>query len=127
MKPGEDDEPIMWFHNILPRIKEKYPEIPVYEVSEGSVQFERTAAPTDLAKEFAWKIPRSRELRFSKGTMTATANIPKGADPRKRHTGEAPICISASRLLPDWILLRCSASRDLEKSFTCRLIGGTRC
>lgn len=36
MKPGEDDEPIMWFHNILPRIKQQYPDIPVYEVRGNS-------------------------------------------------------------------------------------------
>ncbi|XP_022587109.2 bifunctional arginine demethylase and lysyl-hydroxylase PSR [Cyclospora cayetanensis] len=35
MKSGEDDEPIMWFQNILPRIKEKYPDIPVYECIQG--------------------------------------------------------------------------------------------
>ncbi|CBZ52824.1 hypothetical protein NCLIV_026130 [Neospora caninum Liverpool] len=31
LKKGEDDEAIMWFDFLLPRIREKYPDVPVYE------------------------------------------------------------------------------------------------
>ncbi|KFG39662.1 histone lysine demethylase JMJD6a [Toxoplasma gondii p89] len=31
LKRGEDDEAIMWFDFLLPRIREKYPDVPIYE------------------------------------------------------------------------------------------------
>ncbi|PFH33283.1 histone lysine demethylase JMJD6a [Besnoitia besnoiti] len=31
LKRGEDDEAIMWFDFILPRIRENYPDVPIYE------------------------------------------------------------------------------------------------
>ncbi|KYK70502.1 JmjC domain protein, partial [Toxoplasma gondii TgCatPRC2] len=37
LKRGEDDEAIMWFDFLLPRIREKYPDVPIYEVCCGCV------------------------------------------------------------------------------------------
>lgn len=70
MKPGEDDEPIMWFHNILPRIKERYPDIPVYEV-----RFRNGSLPADGVSD---RLHHRLSFILHHSVLTAAGEMPIG-------------------------------------------------